>query len=208
MAQPAWEKVKELFHTASDLPPSQREAYLTAACQGDEALRREVESLLSHDVSQAGVLERVAQQARAWTERPAPERKVPASVGRYRIVSLVGEGGMGTVYEAEQDQPHRTVALKVLKPGMTTPEVMRRFAQEPEALGRLQHPGIAQIYEAGTAETGFGTQPYFAMEFIRGLSLLEYALAHDLNPRQRLELIAKVCEAVDTRTGAGSSIAI
>jgi tetratricopeptide (TPR) repeat protein len=103
---------------------------------------------------------------------------------------------MGVVYEAEQEQPRRTVALKVIKPGRAGAEVLRRFEQESQALGRLQHPGIAQIHEAGTADTGCGPQPYFAMEFIQGESLLEYAKAHELNTRQRLELMAKICEAV------------
>jgi non-specific serine/threonine protein kinase/serine/threonine-protein kinase len=119
----------------------------------------------------------------------------PATIGRYRILRLLGEGGMGVEFEAEQEQPRRTVALKVIKPGLAGAEMLRRFEQESQALGRLQHPGIAQIHEAGTADTGFGPQPYFAMEFIRGESLLEYAKAHELNARQRLELMAKVCEA-------------
>jgi tetratricopeptide (TPR) repeat protein len=103
---------------------------------------------------------------------------------------------MGTVYEAEQQQPHRTVALKVIKLGLGSASVLRRFENESQALGRLQHPGIAQIYEAGTADAGFGPQPYFAMEFIRGESLLRYAESHHLNVRQRLELMVKVCDAV------------
>src|SRR5437867_6741739 len=119
-----------------------------------------------------------------------------AAMGRYKIVRLIGEGGMGAVYEAEQDQPRRTVALKVIKPGMASPALLKRFEQEAQALGRLQHPGIAQIYEAGTADTGFGPQPYFAMEYIRGRSLKEYADEHHLNTRQRLEMIAKIAEAV------------
>src|SRR5215510_2562904 len=82
-------------------------------------------------------------------------------IGRYTVTRLIGEGGMGAVYEAEQDQPRRTVALKVIKAGLAGPELIRRFAQESQALGRLQHPGIAQIYDAGTADTGFGPQPYF-----------------------------------------------
>ena len=121
---------------------------------------------------------------------------LPARIGRYRIVRLIGEGGMGAVYEAEQDQPRRTVALKVIKPGLAGPELLRRFAQEAQALGRLQHPGIAQIYDAGTADTGYGSQPYFAMEFIRGASLREYADSHHLGLRERLELMVKICEAV------------
>jgi eukaryotic-like serine/threonine-protein kinase len=121
---------------------------------------------------------------------------VPTSVGRYRIVRMIGEGGMGAVYEAEQDQPRRTVALKVIKPGLAGPELLRRFVLESQALGRLQHPGIAQIYDAGTADTGHGSQPYFAMEFIRGEALRDYADRRGLGLRQRLELMVKVCAAV------------
>jgi tetratricopeptide (TPR) repeat protein len=111
-------------------------------------------------------------------------------------VRLIGEGGMGSVYEAEQEHPRRTVALKVIKPGLASPALLRRFDQEAEALGRLQHPGIAQIYEAGTADTGFGPQPYFAMELIRGVSLKEYARERGLSTRQRVEMMGKVCDAV------------
>ena len=101
----------------------------------------------------------------------------PATLGHYRIIRILGEGGMGTVFEAEQEQPRRTVALKVIKAGFISRELLRRFEQESLALGRLQHPGIAQIYEAATADSGFGPQPYFAMEFIRGKSLLAHAAA-------------------------------
>src|SRR4029434_2010471 len=113
--------------------------------------------------------------AKASPEGPSMTAPRRTLIGRYRIVRLVGEGGMGAVYEAEQDSPRRTVALKVIKPGLASPELLRRFEQESQALGRLQHPGIAQIYEAGTADTGFGPQPYFAMELIRGRSPWDYA---------------------------------
>jgi serine/threonine protein kinase len=103
---------------------------------------------------------------------------------------------MGAVYEAEQEFPHRTVALKVIRAGYATGEMLRRFENEAQALGRLQHPGIAQIYDAGTAETPFGRQPYFAMELVHGQSLLAYCDTHRLNLRQRLELMAKICDAV------------
>src|SRR5207245_1728435 len=124
------------------------------------------------------------------------ERKLPPRIGRYRIIRLLGEGGMGSVYEAEQDEPRRRVALKVIKAAWASPELFRRFEQESQTLGRLQHPGIAQIYEAGTADTGFGFQPFFAMEIIHGKSLGEYADARHLNTRQRLALMIQVCEAV------------
>jgi WD40 repeat protein len=130
---------------------------------------------------------------------PQQERRgftAPASIGRYRILRLIGEGAMGFVYEAEQEHPRRTVALKILKPGIASSTALRRFELEAEALGRLQHPGIAQIYEAGTADTGFGPQPYFAMELIRGRTPVDYVKEHNLGIRERLELVMKTAEAV------------
>ncbi len=127
---------------------------------------------------------------------PAPTRNIPEHFGRYRILRLLAEGGMGSVYEAEQESPHRTVALKVIKPGHADEEMIRRFEQESQALGRLQHPGIAQIYEAGRAETPSGAQPFIAMEFVQGIPLAAYAVQHNLSMRQRLELVQKVCDAV------------
>jgi len=117
-------------------------------------------------------------------------------IGTYRILGLLGQGGMGTVYRAEQQNPQRIVALKVIRLGIATPEHLRRFEQEANLLGRLQHPGIAQIYEAGTANSGGGDQPYFAMEFIQGPPLIQYANTRDLDTRDRLELIARICDAV------------
>jgi serine/threonine protein kinase len=122
--------------------------------------------------------------------------RVPPQIGKYRIVRVVGQGGMGTVLEAEQEKPRRTVALKVIRPGLTTPSTLRRFEHESQMLGRLQHPGIAQVYEAGTADAGHGTQPYFAMEFIRGRPLSAYVQANQLGTRDRLALMAKICDAV------------
>ncbi len=129
--------------------------------------------------------------------QPAPvARHLPASIGGYRIIRLLGEGGMGAVYEAEQDRPRRLVALKVIKSAWASPELLRRFEQEFQTLGRLHHPGIAQIYEAGTADTAFGNQPFFAMEIIHGKPLVTYAAAAKLNTRQRLALMIQICEAV------------
>src|SRR5205807_10344961 len=111
------------------------------------------------------------------------------NIPRYRILRLLGAGGMGAVYQAEQKQPQRTVALKVIKTGIVTAELLRRFGHETEVLGRLQHPGIAQIYEAGTVETAGGPQAYFAMELVRGpagaraASLIEFAELNKLSTR-------------------------
>jgi eukaryotic-like serine/threonine-protein kinase len=122
--------------------------------------------------------------------------QLPARINQYRILRLLGEGGMGIVYEAEQERPSRSVALKVIKPGFAGPDLKRRFEQEWRALGRLQHPGIAQIYEAGTSDSGLGPQPYFAMELVHGEPLLSYSATRHSNLRERLTLMLKVSEAV------------
>ncbi len=127
---------------------------------------------------------------------PFTREEVPLAIGAYRILSKLGEGGMGAVYLAEQQHPHRTVALKVIKAGLAGPDVLVRFDREAELLGRLQHPGIAQIYEAGTANTASGAQPFFAMEFIQGEPLRRFATSRQLSTRERLELLAKVCDGV------------
>ena len=139
----------------------------------------------------------------ALTDPPPPLRSAPTqeprlseTIGRYRIIGTLGEGGMGTVYEAEQDQPQRLVALKVIRPDYVSPELIRRFERESQVLGRLQHPGIAQIYEAGTADGPYGPQSFFAMELVRGQSLTEFASGRALDVKQRLQLFARICDAV------------
>ena len=175
---------------------------LDAACPDDPALRDEVERLLADDARvRAGeggtnfLKSPVVRPhpATLLSPEPAPAPAVRPRIGRYRIVRVLGEGGMGTVYEAEQDNPRRTVALKVIRPGLVSPALLKRFAHEAQILGRLHHPGIAQIHEAGVAEDG---QPFFAMEFVRGLPLDEYARRHGLDAAARLDLLARVCDAV------------
>src|SRR5262245_15314445 len=184
-----------IFHEVVNRSASEREDYYTRE-QVPAAVRAEVESLLSFDVisgqSFSPYVAAVAADA-LFSDAPLTDRRY----GSYRPIRLLGRGGMGAVYEAEQDNPRRIVALKIIKPGLTSPKLVRRFQQESEALGRLQHPGIAQIYEAGTAETPFGPQPYFAMELIRGEALLEYVDSHHFTARQKLELMARICDAVE-----------
>jgi tetratricopeptide (TPR) repeat protein/predicted Ser/Thr protein kinase len=128
----------------------------------------------------------------APTEVPLPER-----IGGYVISGVIGSGGMGVVYLAEQPSPRRTVALKVLRHGIASPQMLRRFEHEAIILGRLQHPGIAQIYEAGTADGGpGGPRPFFAMEYIRGRTLTDYVGTRHLDTRLRLALFIEICEAV------------
>ncbi len=128
---------------------------------------------------------------------------IPEQIGPYRITGRLGLGGMGIVYSAEQETPRRNVALKVIHPLLATPNALRRFRQESEVLGRLHHPGIAQIFQAGTFDLGSGPQPYFAMELIEGLDLRTHADAKKLDVRGRLALIADVADAVHHAHGKG-----
>jgi len=120
---------------------------------------------------------------------------MPERIGPYRVVYEIGRGGMGIVYEAEQQQPRRRVALKLIRSMDPTPEIRRRFEREAHVLGRLQHPGIAQVFEAGVAETPLGPCPYFAMELIRGEPLRTYCADRALHVPQKLALIARICDA-------------
>jgi eukaryotic-like serine/threonine-protein kinase len=216
-----WATIESLYHAALEREPAERSLWLRQACGDDLVLLREVESLLACAGANLSNPDARQEMANLWdliaaypgagpsglnsgspagADAASPPTgtpgAVPSTIGRYRILRLLGEGGMGVVYEAEQEQPRRIVALKVIKAGLGDPKLVRRFEQESLALGRLQHPGIAQIYEAGTAESGFGPQSYFAMEFIRGESLLQYVNTHQAGVRQRLELMVKICEAV------------
>ena len=190
MPDPSFDRVQRLFDQAVELPPERRAAFLRDACPGDTDLRVEVEALLACDASDADLPRSPLARELETAARPprAPER-----IGHYRVVGLLGEGGMGAVYQAEQDNPRRPVALKVIRPGLVSPPLLKRFAQEAQILGRMRHPGIAQIYEAGLADDG---SPFFALEFVRGLPLDEYARRQQLGTAARLELLAKVCDAV------------
>ncbi len=203
MTPDRWQKIKHLCELALERDPAERAKFLAAACTDDAELHREVESMIARATVGEGILERPIWEtmelhlAAAASTTGGAEKAVPASLGRYRLRRLVGEGGMGAVYEAEQEQPRRIVALKVIKPGLVSENLLRRFERESEMLARLQHPAIAQVYEVGTSDTPFGPQPWFAMEFIHGQPLGQYADAHRLNARQRLELIARICDAVE-----------
>src|SRR5262249_7449449 len=171
MPEPSPESVEALFQEVIDLDPERRCAFLDERCAGAPDLRAAVEELLLFDdkaQATTGFLRSPVAEVRR-PEAPTTPGDVPASIGRYRVVRRLGEGGMGTVYEAEQDEPRRTVALKVMRPGLDSRDNRKRFAQEARILGKLHHPGIAQVYDAGATEDG---RLYFAMEFIRGSPLL------------------------------------
>src|SRR5207249_1746467 len=184
--------------------PSGRAAYLAEACGGDDDLRRRVEALLHRHEQAGSFLERAAvDPAETAGLDPAAGRADsidhgPAAgavvAGRYKLVGAVGEGGMGTVWLAEQTAPvRRKVALKVIKPGMDSKQVLARFEAERQALALMDHPNIAKVLDAGATETG---RPYFVMELVRGIRITNYCDQNNLVMEQRLELFVQVCHAI------------
>ena len=189
-----FKELDRLFQAVCELPPSEQSARLIELSPGDEKLRSEVLSLLRAEQSAVGITPESFHQSIASVLTGSIE--TPESIGNYRIIGTLGQGGMGIVYEAQQQSPQRTVALKLLRPGLATPELIRRFEFEAEALGRLQHPSIAHIYEAGLVETAAGPRPFFAMELIRGESLTSWARKTNPSIRQKLELFIEICGAI------------
>ncbi len=204
-----YERLQDLFDRARALSPAERSGFLDVACGGDAALRSDVDRLLAHHDHPIDLLKEGAgaagadllarELAGAETERRAPEGGGPAlpqRIGRYRILGLLGQGGMGIVYEAEQEEPRREVALKVLHSRIPSAGLLARFRLEAEVLGKLEHPGIARIYEAGTQDMQSGGQPFFAMERVAGRPLLEFVRGSCSGLVERLELVARICDAV------------
>ncbi len=181
------------FTRALGLEESQREAWVREACAGDAALEARVRRLLTAAARSAGFLE-----APALAHPTQDSLEVPDAVGDYLVIGVLGTGGMATVYEAVQDNPKRRVALKVMHRALSRTDALLRFRLEAETLARLHHPGIAQIYEAGTARLGQATSaPFFAMELVAdALSITDYADRHQLSLRARLTMFAAVCDAI------------
>ncbi|MFO0837283.1 MAG: serine/threonine-protein kinase [Phycisphaerae bacterium] len=191
-------RVSDIFLAAVDLAPAERAKLLERSCGDDAALRREVEELLDRDSRPARVDSAAVGTAfrgvfdHARTDADA----LPRSIGRYEILGLLGQGGMGVVFRARQSNPRRDVALKVLHAALVTPELCRRFEFEASVLARLTSPGIAQIYEADVVREHGRLVPYFAMELVEGAPLTQYADEHGLGVRDRLQLMLRVCDAV------------
>jgi serine/threonine protein kinase/tetratricopeptide (TPR) repeat protein len=185
---------EEIFHQArARTDPEERAAYLEQACGGDAALRALVEALLRADDGATGFLDRPPRDVDATLDVPIGEG--PGTViGHYKLLEPIGEGGFGVVFMAEQTQPvRRTVALKVLKPGMDTRQVVARFEAERQALAIMDHPNIAKVYDGGATPSG---RPYFVMELIKGVPITDFCDQNHMTPRQRLELFLPVCHAV------------
>jgi non-specific serine/threonine protein kinase/serine/threonine-protein kinase len=191
----AVDRIDEIFWEASHLAPGgPRDAYLARACGEDRRLRRRVEKLLRVQPQVERFLERPFAGPAATADWPAACEGPGTVVGPYKLLEQIGEGGMGLVFMAEQQQPlRRKVALKVLKPGMDTRQVIARFEAERQALALMDHPNIAKVHDAGTTATG---RPYFVMELVRGVPITEFCDQRRLTTRQRLVLFVTVCQAV------------
>lgn len=199
MTQRRSELIELIFQQASDLPEPDRAQFLNDRCRGDQPLRAEVETLLAHGESaDAAFLCGPRRDDSQSTDTNHPRR-----IGSYSIIRKVGEGGMGLVYEAQQEHPRRHVALKLIRSPLASERLLRRFRHEADVLGHLAHPGIACIYEAGVGDVMYGDEarptgqaPYFAMEYVPGLPLTDFASRAAMTVRERLDLFAEICEAV------------
>jgi serine/threonine protein kinase len=184
---------QSIFLAALELPtPAERAAYLMGACGADPALLANVQELLAAHENGDGFLDRPPPNAtvdeQAVTEQPG------TVIGPYKLKEQIGEGGMGLVFVAEQQEPvRRKVALKIIKPGMDSKQVIARFEAERQALAMMDHQNIAKVFDAGTTESG---RPYFVMELVHGVPITDYCDANKLTPRQRLELFVPVCQAI------------
>jgi WD40 repeat protein/serine/threonine protein kinase len=183
----------DIFCAALELESSgERAAYLDQACGDDFEARQRVERLLAAH-SQAGSF-LGARPAVAATTSDTTVSTVGTMIGSYRLLEQIGEGGFGVVFMAEQTQPvRRKVALKVLKPGMDTRQVVARFEAERQALAIMDHPNIAKVFDGGATASG---RPYFVMELVKGVPITEFCDQNHLTPRQRLDLFLSVCQAV------------
>jgi serine/threonine protein kinase len=184
------EHVAALFEAALSLDPAQRSAFLIRACGDNGSLRQEVEELLQADAAAGSFLRDPVFHLPTADDDHGSQ----ATIGPYTLLEVIGQGGMGEVWLAEQRQPvRRRVAIKLIKVGMDTKEVVARFESERQALALMDHPAIAKVFDAGSTPEG---RPYFVMEYVPGLPITEYCDKHKLTIRQRLELFIRVCDGV------------
>jgi serine/threonine protein kinase/WD40 repeat protein len=195
-----YERVHRILVGTAGLTGDALGEYITLACGDELDLREEVLELLAEcsegDDAFAEIRVKEARGALDELIEDANSEWLPSKIGDYKILRKLGQGGMGVVYEAEQESPRRHVALKLLHPMHAGTDRTKRFRQEAQLLGRLRHPGIAQIYEAGTYDVGRGKQPYIAMELVEGADIRTHCDRYGLDLSARIELLAQVADAV------------
>ncbi|MBI3415480.1 MAG: protein kinase [Verrucomicrobia bacterium] len=186
---------REIFLQALEKPGTLREAFLDGACRGDAALRARVEALLRNHQADSFLEQPAAELPKTvLAPEPASLEEPGTLIGRYKLLEKIGEGGFGAVYVAEQREPvKRRVALKIIKLGMDTRQVVARFEAERQALALMDHPNIAKVLDAGATDAG---RPYFVMELVRGVAITQYCDENHLSTIERLGLFIKVCHAI------------
>ncbi len=191
---------KSIFTKALELDGTREQAaFLDSACEGNPELRAEIESLLQAQREAGNFLELDQAATQASTRHESPSETPGTAIGPYRLLEQIGEGGMGTVYVAQQTEPvKRLVALKIIKPGMDSRQVIARFEAERQALALMDHPHIAKVLDAGTTDDTphSAGRPYFVMELVKGVPITRFCDERKLPLRARLELFARVCQAV------------
>ncbi|MEO7659260.1 MAG: serine/threonine-protein kinase, partial [Pyrinomonadaceae bacterium] len=192
-----WEKLNKIFVGAMELAATEQKTFLNKACNGDENLHREVEAILmaSNRADAQDFLEAdaFAAGAKILAGNTVEKSSAGKRIGKYKIIREIGRGGMGAIYLAARENFRHRVALKIIKRGMDTDEIIRRFEQEREVLAALNHPNIARLLDGGTTDDGL---PYFVMEFVEGVTISDFCYQNSLNIEERLSLFNKVCAAV------------
>jgi non-specific serine/threonine protein kinase/serine/threonine-protein kinase len=195
-ASERWARVKQLFEAVADLAPNERASVLRDECDGDTALRREVESLLESDSQSDDFIEQPVLEIPRDLFPEAPDESLAGrQFGAYQIIREIGRGGLGAVYLAARadDEYRKEVAIKLVRRGLDTDDILRRFRNERQILAQLDHPNIARLIDGGTTDEGL---PYFVMEYVNGEPIGAYCDAHSLGTTERLNLFRKVCAAV------------
>jgi serine/threonine protein kinase/tetratricopeptide (TPR) repeat protein len=189
------DRAKSIFLNAADIASdAEREAYLAAECGSDAELRHEVDDLLSHHAQAQVFLESPASAILPTVDGWSVAERPGEMIGPYKFIQPIGEGGMGAVWMAQQQEPvKRLVAVKLIKAGMDSKQVLARFEAERQALALMDHPNIARVLDGGTNSAG---RPYFVMDLVRGMPITRYCDEHRLTPKERLELFVPVCQAV------------
>jgi serine/threonine protein kinase len=190
------DRAKAIFDRAVEIESTDdRDVFVLRECADDAELRGKVQGLLVAYDQAGSFLESppVGVRPAATVDQPPGERP-GTPVGPYKLLQVIGEGGMGTVYMAEQTEPvRRLVALKVIKAGMDSRQVVARFGAERQALALMDHPSIAKVFDAGTTDSG---RPYFVMELVKGVPITRFCDENRLTTRERIELVIPVCQAV------------
>ncbi len=184
-----WQKIKAIFNEAVEIETAQRATFLDSACVDDAEIRAELEKLLAEDTKDDTLFDPFVEPISIATST----NSLGKQIGKYQVLQEIGEGGMGSVYLAEREDLGNIVAIKIVKKGMDTADLLRRFQTEQKILANLEHPNIAHLLDNGTTEDGL---PYYVMEYVEGETLLKYCNKNQISTKARLEIFRKICSAI------------